>query len=287
MFGDPVNNEKGWGTSHLKEISKVRIGPFGSLLHQEDYIKDGTPIVNPSHISDGKIVVDWDLTVSNEKLKELSAYIMITGDIVLGRRGEIGRCAVVTENENGFLCGTGSIFIRPNDTILSVFLYNAISTNSIKRVLEHSAKGVTMKNLNSGIVEDLKIPTPPLSLQRKFVTIIERIETLKAILITSKRKIENLVGGLSQKAFKGELDFNAAVDLEVLLENDYDFFKENSNSNSIKLLLERLNTDELNENKFNEQQAYDKAKSFVFELIKNGKVKQVFDDKTKKVKLTV
>ncbi len=72
-----------------------------------------------------------------------------------------------------------------------------------------------------------------------------------------------------------------------MLENDYQFFKENSNEKSIKLLLKRLDKDELNENKFYEHETYDKAKSFVFELLKEGKVKQIFDIKTKRVKLTV
>ena len=92
---------------------------------------------------------------------------------------------------------------------------------------------------------------------------------------------------MSQTAFEGALSFNTAVDLEVLMENDYNFFKENSNTKSIQLLLERLDMDELNEKKFSEQEIYDKAKGFVFELLKEGKVKQVFDEKTKRVKLTV
>ncbi|HMZ95264.1 MAG TPA: hypothetical protein PLD56_12160, partial [Chitinophagales bacterium] len=128
---------------------------------------------------------------------------------------------------------------------------------------------------------------PPLELQQRFTSIVFKIENLKQKHKIQLQESHNLYKTLSQLSFKGELDFNTAVDLEVLLENDYQFFKENSNISSIKLLLERLNTDELNEKRFYEQQTYDKAKSFVFELIKEGRVKQVFDEKTKKVKLTV
>src|SRR5690606_31541 len=115
MFGDPVWNETGWDQFPLREIASVKIGPFGSLLHFEDYVSGGTPIVNPSHIIKGRIVIDDSLTVSNYKLAELFNYQMKTGDIVLGRRGEIGRFAVVGEKENGYLCGTGSMFITPSN----------------------------------------------------------------------------------------------------------------------------------------------------------------------------
>lgn len=208
MFGEPVSNKKGWNKSALKEFARIRIGPFGSLLHREDYVQGGVPLVNPSHIQDGKIEIDLDLTISKNKMKELSAYVMHEGDVVLGRRGEIGRCAVITKNENGFLCGTGSIFIRPEKGLQPIYLYNVISSASMRKVLENSAKGITMKNLNSGIVEELKIPVPPIELQTQFATIVTQTETLKDQYKNSLQELENLYGALSQKAFKGELNLN-------------------------------------------------------------------------------
>jgi len=211
MFGDPVRNEKGWNKSALKEFARIRIGPFGSLLHREDYVQGGVPLVNPSHIQDGKIEIDLDLTISKNKIISLSAYVMHEGDVVLGRRGEIGRCAVITKKENGFLCGTGSIFIRPEKDLQPIYLYNVISSVSMRKVLENSANGITMKNLNSGIVEEIKIPVPPLELQTQFARIVEKTEALKSQYQQSLQELENLYGSLSQKAFRGELTTNNAV----------------------------------------------------------------------------
>lgn len=211
MFGDAVKNEKKWNKLELKNYAKVRIGPFGSLLHREDYVQNGIPLVNPSHIGEGKISIDPELTISKEKMKELSAYVMNKGDVVLGRRGEIGRCAVVTNNEDGYLCGTGSIFIRPTEKLNPIFLYNIISSASMRKVLENSAKGITMKNLNSGIIENLKIPVPPIDLQTQFAQIVEKTEALKTQYQQGLHELENLYGSLSQKAFRGELTINKAV----------------------------------------------------------------------------
>lgn len=205
MFGDAVKNEKKWNKSELKNYAKVRIGPFGSLLHREDYVQNGVPLVNPSHIGDRKISIDPELTISKNKMKELSAYVMHEGDVVLGRRGEIGRCAVVTKKEEGYLCGTGSIYIRPTEDLNPIFLYTVISSVSMRKVLENSAKGITMKNLNSGIIENLKIPVPPIKIQTQFAQIVEKIEALKTQYQQSLQELENLYGSLSQKAFRGEL----------------------------------------------------------------------------------
>ena len=92
---------------------------------------------------------------------------------------------------------------------------------------------------------------------------------------------------MSQIAFNGELEFNTAVDLEVLLENDYEYFKSNVDEETLQLLLDRLDKNELNENKFYEKDLYDKAKSFVFTLLKEGHINQVFDKNTNSVKLTL
>ena len=102
-----------WENVKLGEVAeKIQIGPFGTQLHKSDYIEGGIPLINPMHISDRKIFPDNSFSVSTAKYKELENYYLSTNDVILGRRGEMGRCAVVSENENGMLCGTGSLFIR-------------------------------------------------------------------------------------------------------------------------------------------------------------------------------
>ncbi len=86
MFGDPVCNPKGWEKVSLSDIAELKIGPFGSLLHKEDYCDYQHPVINPSHIIDGKIIVDNNLTVTNDKYEELYAYHLKIGDVILGRR---------------------------------------------------------------------------------------------------------------------------------------------------------------------------------------------------------
>ena len=57
--------------------------------------------------------------------------------------------------------------------------------------------------------------------------------------------------------------------------------------NHFSYYLKDWNKDKLNKNKFSEQEVYDRAKGFICELLKEGKVKQVFDEKTKRVKLII
>ena len=177
MFGDPVTNEKGWPIVRLGSVADIRIGPFGSLLHKEDYIEGGHALVNPSHIIDGKIVPDQELTVSDEKYNLLSTYQLEKGDVVLGRRGEMGRCAVVTVS--GMLCGTGSMIIRPNGKIRPYFLQRMLASPSFRKVIENKAVGVTMMNINVPIVSSLMLPLLPASLQDEYIAFVQQSDKSK------------------------------------------------------------------------------------------------------------
>ena len=179
MFGDPVSNPYGYDKVALSDLADIKIGPFGSLLHKEDYIDGGHPLLNPSHIVDGKVSPDDKLTISDEKYEELSAYQLKTGDVVMGRRGEMGRCAVVPED--GFLCGTGSMLIRTKGEVTADYIQKIISFPSFKKTIEDMAVGQTMPNLNVPIVSGFQIIKPPMEVQDRYYAFAEQVNKSKFI----------------------------------------------------------------------------------------------------------
>ena len=202
MFGDPVENEKGWEVKKIGDLALVKTGPFGSMLHKEDYICDGIPLVNPVHMKDFKIVPDLDFTISKEKASELKNYLLKSNDVVFARRGDIGRCAIVSETEQGFICGTGSLFVRFSKEIESIFIMYIIRCDSFSKHLISKAKGATMLNINSNTIADLRIPLPPLSLQRLFAQRIEQIEREKSEVQKSIQDLETLLASRMQYWFE-------------------------------------------------------------------------------------
>ena len=177
MFGDPVSNPYGYDKVALSDLADIKIGPFGSLLHKEDYIEGGHPLLNPSHIVDGKISPDDKLTISDEKYVELSAYQLKIGDVVMGRRGEMGRCAVVPKD--GFLCGTGSIIIRTKGEVTPDYIQKIISFPSFKKIIEDMAVGQTMPNLNVPIVSRFQIIKPPMEVQDRYYKLVAQVTKSK------------------------------------------------------------------------------------------------------------
>ena len=199
MFGDPVSNPYGYNKVALSDLADIKIGPFGSLLHKEDYIEGGHPLLNPSHIVDGKVSPDDKLTISDEKYEELSAYQLKAGDVVMGRRGEMGRCAVVSEE--GFLCGTGSILIRTKGEVTADYIQKIISFPSFKKAIEDMAVGQTMPNLNVPIVASFQIIKPLVEVQNSYYAFVEQVDKSKVVVQKALNETQLLFDSLMQKYF--------------------------------------------------------------------------------------
>lgn len=166
----PFELPRGWVWVHLLDISEeIGTGPFGSMIHKSDYISGGIPLINPSHMINDKIVEDKDISVNQAKLSELASYKLLSGDIVLARRGEVGRMAIVGERESGWLCGTGSFYLRLNKEISREFMALVFRVKSTREYLTGNAVGTTMVNLNHGILNSLPIGLPSPTVQNKIV----------------------------------------------------------------------------------------------------------------------
>ena len=180
----------GWATAKFSDVlTQLQTGPFGSSLHQNDYEVGGTPVINPASMQDGKIVPVEKMAVGADTLGRLATFKLRAGDIVMGRRGEMGRCAVVTEQENGWLCGTGSLILRLPRCLYPEYLAMLIGSPYVREYLGGSAVGATMQNLNQSILLKMGIGLPPLAEQRR---IVAKVEELMALC---DRLEESLAGG--------------------------------------------------------------------------------------------
>jgi type I restriction enzyme S subunit len=192
-----------------KATGGIFTGPFGSLLHKHDYVEKGIPLVNPAHISAFGIEPDYRKTVSSETASRLANYIMRSGDIVIGRRGEMGRCALITDMEDGWLCGTGSFFIKPSNRCDAAYLVHLLRSEGCKQQLEKIAGGAVMPNLSNTDLSSFVVELPSIDEQKRIVAQIELagqdVERLKTIYRQKLTALDDLKKSLLHQAFSGQL----------------------------------------------------------------------------------
>ena len=212
-FTGKLTGIKSYATIPLSMIAdEIRIGPFGSALHKDDYVSGKIPVINPKHIIDQNIVPDSKTSISEAKAKELSAYILKQNDIILARRGTMGRSAPVTEKEDGWLCGTGSMIIRLKKGYDAVFYSQVLSSGTSVRYLEENAVGSTMSNLNEKIIRNLPVPNFSAYEQEKILAIISDLLNGEYQVMESAQQVIDNIDAMKKailgRAFRGELGTN-------------------------------------------------------------------------------
>ena len=170
----PFELPEGWVWTTVGEVcSSFSTGPFGSMVHKSDYVStNGTPIINPANIVNGRILNDGIKKVSNDKVVELTKYRLSENDILLARRGDLTKCAIVTNSHVNSLCGTGTFFLHLIFVSPQYFKY-VYSSNLVQDILKKDCVGATMDNLNQSVLANIYIPIPPLEEQMRVNKILE------------------------------------------------------------------------------------------------------------------
>lgn len=129
-------------------------------------------------MKNGRLIPVDSMAIGPAILERLVTFKLRAGDIVMARRGEMGRCAVVTEREDGWLCGTGSLILRLPESLFPPFFATLIGSPLVREYLGGSAVGATMQNLNQSILLNLVIGLPPLAEQHRIVAKVDELMAL-------------------------------------------------------------------------------------------------------------
>lgn len=197
-----------WKEYKLGEFVEIQTGPFGSLLHASDYVSIGTPSIMPTNIGNRLNIVEDDLVfVSDKDIERLKKYTVKEGDIVYSRRGDVEKCALITKEQEGWLCGTGCLRIRINKEGLSPqYCAYYLSTPEIKSWVLNSAVGTTMPNLNTTILNDLPLDIPNMKVQNQIVELLKSIDDKIDFLQKQNTLLEELGNILYRKLLNDNLD---------------------------------------------------------------------------------
>ena len=155
----------------------VQTGPFGSQLHQRDYVRVGTPIITVEHLGENRIIHRNLPCVSDEDKARLARYTLRQGDIVFSRVGSVDRRSLVRETEDGWLFSGRCLRVRPDpNKIDSAYLSYFFGLPAFLEHIRSIAVGATMPSLNTRILSDVPIVYPPLAEQRRIAHILGALD---------------------------------------------------------------------------------------------------------------
>ena len=190
---------KGWREVRLNNVASVKTGPFGTQLHQRDYVQsNGTPIVTVEHLSERGLIHKNLPLVSHHDKQRLSQYLIQEGDIVFSRVGSVDRSALVSKDEDGWLFSGRLLRVRPKKCdIYSSYLNYFFHTRKFRHHMKSIAVGGTMPSINTSILSNVIIHLPSLAQQKAIASLLEKwdtaIEKIEALIDAKEKRFKWLL----------------------------------------------------------------------------------------------
>lgn len=173
-----------WEIIQIRDVASVRTGPFGSSLHESDYVQDGTPIITVEHLSEHGVIHSNLPMVSEIDRKRLKAYSLEKDDIVFSRVGSVDRNALISHSEAGWLFSGRLLRIRPNNKkAFSSYLSYHFHDEPFKQRVKSVAVGQTMASLNTQIINNIDVVLPPLPEQRALAAALSDVDDEDIVLV--------------------------------------------------------------------------------------------------------
>ena len=191
----------------------IQTGPFGSQLHQRDYVATGTPIITVEHLGDNRVIHRDMPYVSDHDKDRLSKYILHEGDIVFSRVGSVDRRVLVQPTEEGWLFSGRCIRVRPDiSKIDPAYLSYFFAMPEFKEYIRSIAVGATMPSLNTKILRELPILYPPLPEQRRIARILGTLDDKIELNRRMNRTLEEMARALFKSWFVDLAPVRAKMD---------------------------------------------------------------------------
>ena len=177
----------------LDEIAEIQTGPFGSQLHNDDYVLEGTPIVTVEHLGNKYFTTQNLPLVSEADKQRLKKYILKENDIVFSRVGSVDRCSFVSKNEDGWLFSGRCLRVRPNSRLANAeWLYYFFTQSYFKEYVRSKAVGCTMPSLNTDLLSELNISLPSFETQQKIAAVLSSLDDKIALNRRMNAKLEHM-----------------------------------------------------------------------------------------------
>ena len=196
LFGDYDLSHAQNDWKSISEIGKV-VGGATPKTNIEEYWDGEYRWITPAELSaDSGYIYDSVRKLTKAGVDSCSLQEMPIDTVILSSRAPIGKVAIAG---NTFYCNQGFKNIICNKEILPRYLYTVLLLNT--EYLNALGRGATFKEISKSIVENIRIPVPPIELQEQFTTFVEQTDKSKLEVKKSLEKLELLKNALMQKYF--------------------------------------------------------------------------------------
>lgn len=194
MFGDPVENDKGWEVKKLGEVGQIITGTTPSTNEESNW-NGNINWVTPAELGTQLYYGETIRRISTNAAKRLT--LMPVGTVLLSTRAPIGKLAIT---KVPMCCNQGFKNIICCQDLNNIFLYFYLLLTMDK--IKAMGRGATFKEVSKQAISHYLVPLPPLPLQQLFAQRIEKIEHQKSEVAKAITDLETILASRMQHWFE-------------------------------------------------------------------------------------
>ena len=191
MFGDPVENDKGWSEMKLGDIcvSKKEIKRASKQFASADIIH----YIDIASIDNVENVITGTAEYIFSEAPSRAQQVVCSGDVLISLvRPNLKNIAMVHFDNDLLVASSGFCVVRANNLSDKRFIRQILLSDSFTSYLMDRVSGANYPAVREDDIRDCKLGVPPLSLQQEFASKIEAIEKQKELIAKSIRETETL-----------------------------------------------------------------------------------------------
>ena len=204
MFGDPVENEKGWEVKKLGDVCEVT---SAKRVFIEEVVDSGVPFIRGTELTAlNKLTrgekMKYSLFITKEHYERLKAITGVPkyGDLLIPSINSEGIAWIVNTEEPLYFKDGRVLWVHVNQDVFTSECLQKIMNILLKQTYK-SMGGATFSEFKLFVLRELIVPLPPLPLQQQFAARIEAIEQQKQQVKDTIKALETLFASRMQYWF--------------------------------------------------------------------------------------
>ena len=198
MFGDPIENDKGWEVQKLGDIcaGKKEIKRASKHFASVDTIH----YIDIASIDNIENHITGTTEYTFSEAPSRAQQVVTIGDILISLvRPNLKNIAMVQFNDDLLVASSGFCVVRANNKSDKRFIRQVLLSDRFTSYLLDRVSGANYPAVREDDIRDCKLGIPPLALQQDFASKIEAIEKQKELIKQSIQETETL--------FKSRMDY--------------------------------------------------------------------------------
>ena len=185
MFGNPIDNEKGWKVNKFSDLcTAIGDGLHGTPVYDDDGLY---PFINGNNFRENRIEITSETRRVGQKMYDKYFIDLDSTTIMLSINGTLGRTALY--NGETVILGKSACYSKIGPLLDRKFVLAVFLSDAFQQYMQDNCTGTTIRNFGLKALRNYPMIVPPIDEQHKYIQFVKQVDKSKFINFYRKGRV--------------------------------------------------------------------------------------------------